>query len=117
MAKKKTAKKASGNTNEEKVLSILTHLLALFTSFLAPLIILLVSEKENVKKHCRRALNWQISVIVYGIVGSILIFIVIGIPILIALSVMNIVFCIIAAIKASDNKVWKYPLTIEFVKD
>jgi uncharacterized protein len=117
MAKKKTTKKASGNTNEEKVLSILTHLLALFFSFLAPLIILLISEKEIVKKHSRRALNWQISLIIYLVVAGILSILVIGVPILIALYIANIVFCIVASIKASNNELWKYPLTIEFIKD
>jgi uncharacterized Tic20 family protein len=39
---------------------------------------------------------------------------IIGIPLLVAVAVLSIVFPIVAAIKASNGEVWKYPLTIRF---
>jgi len=38
----------------------------------------------------------------------------IGIPLLIALAILAIVFPIVAAIKANNGQVWKYPLSIPF---
>jgi len=32
------------------------------------------------------------------------------------LIILNMVFCIIAIVKASENTFWKYPLTIPFFK-
>jgi uncharacterized Tic20 family protein len=46
----------------------------------------------------------------------ILILAIIGIPLLIALMVLMVVFPIIGAVKANDGKVWKYPLSIPFLK-
>jgi uncharacterized protein len=117
MAKKKQKKALEKPNNEDKTLTILTHVLALFFSFVAPLIILLSSNKEIVKKHSKNALNWQISFILYSAISLILAFVIIGIFILIAVSIMNLIFCIVAAVKASNNEMWDYPLTIKFVGD
>jgi uncharacterized Tic20 family protein len=40
----------------------------------------------------------------------------IAIPLLIALGVIGIIFSIVAAIKANNGEVWKYPLAITFFK-
>jgi len=41
---------------------------------------------------------------------------VIGIFLLPVVAILDIVFTIVAAIKAGDGKYYKYPLTIEFIK-
>jgi hypothetical protein len=107
---------AKGNSQEQRTLGILTHLLGLFTSFIGPLVILLVSEDKKVKKYSKLALNWQISLIIYAIISTILSFILIGIPLLIIISILQIVFPIIASVRASEDTFWKYPITIEFFK-
>ncbi|MFP4401129.1 MAG: DUF4870 domain-containing protein [Candidatus Woesearchaeota archaeon] len=90
--------------------------MGLFTSFIGPLIIYVIGEDKDVKRQSANALNWQISLIIYSIISSILIFVVIGIVLLIALSIMNLVFCIMAAVKANEGEEWKYPMTIQFLK-
>ncbi len=100
--------------SEAKTLAIITHVLALFIGFLGPLIILLVGEEKFVKKNAKKALNWQISLLIYGAVSGILALVIVGIFLLIALGIMNTVFVIIAAIKASEEEAWDYPLTIPF---
>ncbi len=102
--------------SEDRVLGILTHIIAWFTSFIGPLIILLVSEDEFTKNNARSALNWQISVIIYSIVSAVFIFIIIGFFMLFALGIVNLIFCIVAAVKAGDGKIWKYPMSISFLK-
>jgi uncharacterized Tic20 family protein len=66
--------------------------------------------------HGKNALNWIISKIIYAVVCVLLIFAIIGIPLLVALGVAAIVFPIIAGIKANNGQVWKYPLAISFLK-
>jgi hypothetical protein len=102
--------------DQDKTLAILTHLLGIFTGFIGALIILIVSKNKKVKEHAKLALNWQISYVIYSIIGGILIFFLIGFLILLALAIINLVFCIIATIRASEGKLWKYPMSISFFK-
>jgi uncharacterized Tic20 family protein len=101
---------------------ILPHILGLLTVFIGPLIILLVSEDSNMKTHSKKALNWQISFMAYLIVlilfflTKINFLIIISILFVIVLGVMNLVFCILAAVKAADGELWDYPVTINFLK-
>jgi|SRR5262245_14961128 len=66
--------------------------------------------------HGKEAVNWMLSMLIYLSVSAILTLVLIGIPLLIALAVVGIVFPIIAAIKANNGEVWRYPLTIRFIK-
>jgi uncharacterized protein len=101
---------------KDNTLKILTHILGLITGFIGPLIILLASEDKHDKEHSKKSLNWQISVAIYSIVSVALMFILIGIPIFIALYILNLIFCIMATVKASNNELWDYPLAIKFLK-
>lgn len=65
--------------------------------------------------HGRNATNWIISSLIYAVISGILTFLIIGIPMLIALMACNIAFPIIAAVKANNGEVWKYPMAITFV--
>ena len=54
--------------------------------------------------------------LIYDAVAAILCLVLIGFPILIVLWVLNTVLVIVAAIKAGDGELYRYPLTIRFVK-
>ncbi|WP_447640716.1 MULTISPECIES: DUF4870 domain-containing protein [Chitinophagaceae] len=105
-------------TNDECNLAMLAHILALFSYFLGPLIIYLVKKDESpfVANNAKNALNFQISLFLYSIAGAVLCIIIIGIFVLIALGILHLVFCIMAAVAARDGKVYKYPLAIQFLK-
>lgn len=131
---KKRSKNKSKKT-ENKTPSILAHILGIFIYIIGPLIILLATKEKQVKKHAKNALNWQISLIIYhivifvvfvssisassiltkGVVPNIFIFFLFILAISV-LGILNFVFCIIAAIQASEDVLWKYPLTITFIK-
>ena len=102
---------------DEKNFGMLAHLLAIFTNFIGPLVIWLVKKDESafVDRHGKEALNFQISVMIYCIVSSFLVVFLIGILLLTAVSIMDLVCCIIAAIKASNGEEYSYPLSIRFV--
>jgi uncharacterized protein len=100
----------------DNTLGILSHLLGLFTGFVGPLIMFFAAEDKEAKKHSKFALNWQFSLLIYSFVSVLLMVIIIGIVFLVALGILNMVFCIMATVKASEGKYWKYPLTIPFFK-
>lgn len=101
----------------DRSLPVLAHILALLTGFIGPLIVLLATQDAEARAHARRALNWQISLILYLFVSFLLAFVLIGIPLMIALSVCNFIFCIVAAVKAGSGILWDYPMIIRFLKD
>ena len=85
---------------------------------MGPLVVWLIKKSEHpfVDDQGKEALNFQISMTIYGIVAGLLIFVLIGIPLLIGLIVANLVLIIIAAVKASNGESFRYPCTIRFIK-
>jgi uncharacterized Tic20 family protein len=67
---------------------------------------------------CRRkpAVNFQISILIYSLVAGLLCFACIGFVLLPAVYVFDLVFLLIAAIRANDGRQYRYPLTIQFIK-
>ncbi|MCH8519722.1 MAG: DUF4870 domain-containing protein [Nanoarchaeota archaeon] len=130
----KTITKTTSNDNS--ILCIFTHLLGIFFGFLGALIIYLTTNEKDVKEHAKNALNWQLSLLIYVLLlivififsillmiteqilaivgGGFLIVIVIITAIL--LYTLDLIFSIIGAIKASENKFWEYPLSIKLLK-
>jgi uncharacterized Tic20 family protein len=66
--------------------------------------------------HAKEVINFQISCLIYFAVAALFIVIFIGFPLMIAIGVFNLVCVIIAALKANDGILWKYPLSIRFLK-
>lgn len=102
---------------DEKLWSTLVQLGGLFFGFLAPLVGYLVLKDRGpfVRAHSATALNFQLTLLIAYVVGAVLSVVVIGILILLAAYVLNIVFCIIAAVKANRGEWYKYPMAISFV--
>ena len=129
---------ASNTTKTDNTLLVLTHLLGIFVGFLGSLIVLIVSKDTTVKNHAKKALNWQLTYLIFttiimviffaGALGSLILMMtnplflilyflsfVLMLP-LIVLSFVNIAFCIIAAIKANEGTLWNYPFSIPILK-
>ena len=70
----------------------------------------------EIDAHGKESMNFQLSMLIYNVVAVILCFVLIGIPVLILLWVMNIVFVIVASIKASEGNLYRYPMAIRFIK-
>src|SRR5690242_15091930 len=111
-------------SSEVRTWSVLCHasaLLGLFFHFLGhllgPLIVWLIKRGDapEIDANGKESLNFQISMLIYDAVAAILCLVVIGIPILIALWVLNTVFVIIASIKTSEGQMYRYPFTIRFI--
>jgi uncharacterized Tic20 family protein len=84
----------------------------------APIVIWQLKKDElpGLDAHGKNVLNWILSELIYFMVSVLLVFVFIGIPLLIALGICGIVFAILGAIKANNGEVWKYPLSITFLK-
>lgn len=105
-------------TSDDKIWVILCHLsLLIGVGFLLPLIVYLVKKHDApvTAEHAKEALNFHISVYLYGFISVILCFILIGFPLLMIIAVGSLVLAIIAAFKASEGEFYRYPLTIRLV--
>ena len=100
--------------------AILSHLGGFFTSWLAPLIILLINKDEIngefAARNAREALNFQLTLMLAYVVCFILSFILIGLFLFWVVTIGNLIFSIVAAIKASNGSAYRYPMTIRFVR-
>ena len=119
-------------SKDERTWGMLSHLSALvgyfvipFGNIIAPLVVWLVKKDESqfVADQAKESLNFQISLIIYAIVGSviclILTLVVIGIFLWIALGaalyIGGIVLTIVGAIRANEGQAYRYPWTIRLV--
>jgi len=73
-------------------------------------------ESEVIDRHGRVVVNWILSQLIYAFVSGLLCMIVIGIPLLLALVAVGIIFPIIGALKANSGELWPYPLSIRFFR-
>jgi uncharacterized Tic20 family protein len=85
---------------------------------IVPIVIWQVKKTEmpGLDAHGKVVTNWIISALIYAAVSIILMFVLIGVPLLIAVAILGVIFPIIGGIKASNGEVWPYPLTIKFLK-
>ncbi len=85
---------------------------------LAPLIVWLLKREndEFIDEQGKEALNFQITMFIAAGIGGLLTLVLIGIPLLIVVGVLMIVFPIIGAVKANNGEHYKYPLTFRFIK-
>ena len=58
--------------------------------------------------------NWLLSELIYLIAFGLLSIVIIGIPLLIGVAILGIVFPIMGGLKAQNGEVWRYPLSIPF---
>ena len=105
-------------TSDERTLAILAHVLTFVGGVFAPLIIYLIKREEStyVTEHAKESLNFQITVLIGIFISIPLIFVIIGIFTLIAIGIISFILVIIASIKASDNRLYRYPINIRLIK-
>ncbi len=109
---------------EERNWAMLVHLSALigiifpFANIIAPLVVWLLfrARSDMVDYHGRRALNFQISMTIWIVIAALFTIILIGIPFLIGLGLISIIWAIVAAVRASRGDPPGYILSIGFLK-
>ncbi|MEM1223913.1 MAG: DUF4870 domain-containing protein [Verrucomicrobiota bacterium] len=112
-------------SKDERNWAMFGHLSALigylgipFANIIAPLIIWQIKKEDMpfAAEQARECLNFQISMSIYFIISFILTFIVIGVFLMGAIVILNLVLTIIAGLKANEGKSYEYPFAIRLVK-
>jgi uncharacterized Tic20 family protein len=105
-------------SKDAKTFAMLCHLLGIFTGFLGPLIIWLVKKNDDkfIDDQGKEALNFQITFIIAWIVGVISIFLCIGFILLPIIWVLDLIFCIMGAVKANNGELYRYPINLRLIK-
>jgi len=82
-----------------------------------PLVLWMMKRHDSafVDGHGREALNFQISVTLYGIAIGLLAWVLIGFLLIVPLAVFQFVLMVIASVRASQGEPYRYPLTIRLI--
>lgn len=92
-----------------------------FANVIIPLVLYNTTGKEDVfvKANAKEALNFLLFVIIMGIVFALLVFVIIGIPLVLLLGLFTLVMPIIAAIQtmsaSNGDAVYKYPIIFRLI--
>lgn len=100
-----------GRNEPDTTVAALTHVLALFTWLIGPLVVYLVTDDPFVEENAANATDWQIMFTLYMFASFVLVFVLVGLVFLFVLPLLDMVFIVIAAIKAGEGEAWTYPLT------
>jgi uncharacterized Tic20 family protein len=107
-------------TSDDRLLGLLSHLLAIVpgVGILGPLVIYLIKKGQSsfVEENAKESLNFQITMVLAFIISWILVVVLIGFLLLGILSLLNIVLVIVATVKASENKIYRYPFNLRLIK-
>ena len=106
------------NTAVAAHLSTLAGLVVPFGSVIGPLAVWLTRRDRDpfIDDTGREALNFGISIAIYGLVALAAALTLVGIPLLIAGVIAWVVLACLAAAKASQGQAYRYPLTMRFVR-
>ena len=106
-------------SSDDRNVAMLTHLSGFILNVIVPLIVWLIhkdrADKAYLVKEAKEALNFQITVLIGYVVCWVLTFILIGALLTPLLWLLNLVFCIIAAVKVSSDGTYRYPFALRLV--
>jgi uncharacterized Tic20 family protein len=121
------------SSSDDTTWAVLAHIGSLVAAwlamgFLAPLAVMLTKGTQSpfVRRHAVESLNFQLSLLIYLVVGSIVsvvlffltfgLFLIILVPAAVLLGIGALVVIILASVKASQGEDYRYPLTIRIVR-
>lgn len=113
---------APGGTasSEDRTLALITHLSGIILSFIVPLVIWLTNKDKADKSflidQSKEALNFQITIAIAYVICIILSIILIGGLLMPIVWVINLIFCILAGIKANEGVAYRYPFALRLIK-
>jgi uncharacterized protein len=111
------------SSHDERLWAMFCHLSAFagfifpFGNIIGPLIIWSIKKDKypRVDDQGKEAINFQISVIIYFLASFMLVFCLVGIPLLIAIFLFSLVLTAIASVRANEGVRYRYPLSIKFL--
>jgi uncharacterized Tic20 family protein len=110
----------AGGSAEDRNLAMLTHLSGIILGFIVPLIMWLVNKDNAAKSYLttesKEALNFQLTILIGYVICWVLSFILIGVLLLPLLWILNLVFCILAAVAVNSKGSYRYPFALRLIK-
>lgn len=107
-------------SQDDRNLAMLTHLSGILLGFIVPLIIWLTNKDNTAKgwlvEQAKEALNFQITIAIAYIAGSVLMAVLIGFLIIPAVILVNLIFCIIAGLAVNKGDSYRYPFALRLIK-
>ena len=105
---------------DQRTMALVAHLLGIFTWFIGPLIIWMINKDDSSKgfviDQAKDALNFQITITIAMLICIVLMIVIIGGLLAPLVGLLNLVFCIIAAVKANNGEYYRYPFTLRLIK-
>jgi uncharacterized protein len=106
-------------SSNDRNLAMLTHLSGFVLYLIVPLIVWLLHkdrpDKAYLAGEAKEALNFQITMVLAWIVSGLLQVILIGFLLMGVVWFVNLIFCIIAAVKVSSDGHYRYPFALRLV--
>jgi uncharacterized protein len=104
-------------SSDDKNIATVTHLGGTVFSFIPGLLVWILKKDDSayVADQAKEALNFQITVLIASFIASILIWLIIGLALLPLIWLVNIIFCIIAAIASSKGELYRYPVCLRLI--
>ena len=99
--------------NKKGIIMVVT-LLSIILGFIPSLVYWLISKNSleaPLKKYLTNLLNFELTLLIVGIVVG-----VVFAPLTGLVSLINLIFLIIGTIKINQDQVYKFPMTIELIK-
>jgi uncharacterized Tic20 family protein len=114
----------AGGSAEDRNLAMLTHLSGIIFGFIVPMIVWLVNKENAAKSYltteAKEALNFQLTILIGYVICWFLtmtIFLaIIGGPLWLILWIVNLVFCIVAAMAVNSKGSYRYPFALRLIK-
>jgi len=110
---------------EARKWGMITHVVALvgllgngIGFLLGPVIVWMLKREEHpfVDEQGKEAVNFQITMMIAGLISVVLMFVGIGFILIAVVGLVATIFPIIAGIKANEGESYRYPLTYRFIK-
>ena len=103
--------------NDDKNIATVTHLSGTVFSFIPALIVWILKKDDSayIADQAKEALNFQITVLIAQFIAAILAWVLIGFILIPIIWILNVVFCIIAAIASSKGETYRYPLCLRLI--
>ena len=104
-------------SKDECNLAMVCHLLGL-VGFIGPLIIWLIKKDESpvVDDQGKESLNFQITILLASLASGLLACFIIGFFLAVAVAIYDIVYIIIAAMRAGKGELYRYPICLRLIK-
>jgi uncharacterized Tic20 family protein len=107
-------------SSDERTLAILAHVLAIVPGIgiFGPLVIYLLRRDGPafVTENAKESLNFQLTLLICYVIAWILCVVLIGFVLLGVLWFVELVLVVIAAVRVSENKIYRYPFNLRLIK-